>query len=276
MDDIKSNLEQLGFSPNESRVFLVLMQGKTMTAGEIAEEAGVSRPSAYDILKSFTEKGFCNEIETPTKLWYEVIDPDIVSDKLEKEISSTYKKRMGHLQSSVGKLKELYKANGEQQKQLDIELIRGFNKHRSAKFASLLNEAETEILLMNSLEGNISKEQDDAAAAFFKKGGTFKAIYELDSKVKIKIEDKWVQVDKKGFLDLCEDFEKGGVKTRLTEVIPQNMMIIDRKTVFLNIVNKDKTKSDLIIRNEQYAQLMAGVFDNLWNTSRTIEEARNN
>jgi sugar-specific transcriptional regulator TrmB len=275
MEDIRSNLEQLGFSPNESRVFLVLMQGKTMTAGEIAEEAGVSRPSAYDILKSFTEKGFCNEIETPTKLWYEVIDPDIVSDKLEREISNTYKKRMGHLESSVGKLKELYKSSSNEQRHLDIELIRGFNKHRSAKFAALLGEAEKEILLMNSLEGNISKEQDDAAAEFFKKGGSFRAIYELDSKVKIKIEDKWVQLDKKGFLDLCEDFERGGVQTKLTDKIPQNMMIIDRKTVFLNIVNKDKTKSDLIIRNEQYAELMAGVFDNLWNASKTIREARN-
>ena len=110
MEEILNKLENLGFTNYESKVFLVLMKGHNMTAAEIAKDANIPRTSVYDILKSFTEKGFCNEIETPTKLRYEMIDPDIVESKLRNEFKRIHYLKLDELDTSFSGLKDLYKA----------------------------------------------------------------------------------------------------------------------------------------------------------------------
>lgn len=275
MEDLRNNLETLGFSPNESKVFMVLMKGKTQTAAEIAEEAGIPRPSVYEILKSFTEKGFCNEIETPSKLWYEIIDPDIVEDKIEKELNNTYKTKIDHLKGSFGKFKNLYKSENVEESQLSIELLRGFNMHRSRKFIEMIERSKNEILLMNRLEGKISAEVDEVVDNFIKNGGVAKSIYEISSDFKIKIEDKWEKVTKKSFIELCKTIESSGVQIRLIDRIDQNYAVFDMKTVFLNIIEnggEKKDKNDLIIRNKNYASLMRNTFEMYWNNGMTIAQ----
>ncbi len=54
MKEIIQNLEALGFTNYESRVFCVLFEGNLLTASEIAKKAEIARSSAYDILKSFS------------------------------------------------------------------------------------------------------------------------------------------------------------------------------------------------------------------------------
>jgi sugar-specific transcriptional regulator TrmB len=275
MEDLRNNLETLGFSPNESKVFMVLMKGKTQTAAEIAEDAGIPRPSVYEILKSFTEKGFCNEIETPSKLWYEIIDPDIVEDKIEKELNNTYKNKIDHLKGSFGRFKSLYKSENVESSQLSIELLRGFNMHRSRKFIELIESSQKEILLMNKLEGKISAEVDEVVDNFIKNGGVAKSIYETSGDFKIKIDDRWEKVTKKSFIDLCKSIEASGVQIRLVDKIDQNYAVFDMKTVFLNIIEnggEKKDKNDLIIRNKSYASVMRDTFDMYWAKGKTVAE----
>jgi len=64
-----------------------------MSASEIAKECKLIRNSIYDTLKSFVEKSYCNEIETNTVLQYQLIDPDVIFDKIEKEYSDSFKQR---------------------------------------------------------------------------------------------------------------------------------------------------------------------------------------
>lgn len=85
----RKNLKSLGFKEYESKVLLVLLSGNPMSASEIAKDAKIIRNSIYDILKSFVDKGYCNEIETNTILNYQIIDPAIILDK----IISDYKKK---------------------------------------------------------------------------------------------------------------------------------------------------------------------------------------
>ena len=88
--ELQNKLEALGFTTYESKVFLVLMNGFNMTAAEIAEEARIPRTSVYDILKLFVDRGYVNEIQTPSKLRYEMIDPDIIEGKIENELNKKY------------------------------------------------------------------------------------------------------------------------------------------------------------------------------------------
>ena len=67
-EEILDKLRVVGFKENESKVLLALLKGGMMSASEIAKESHIIRNSIYDILKSFVEKGYCNEIETNTIL----------------------------------------------------------------------------------------------------------------------------------------------------------------------------------------------------------------
>ena len=164
MEDIIKKLEILGFTIYESKVFTVLMSGHNMTAAEIAEKANIPRTSVYDILKSFAERGFCNEIQTSTKLRYEMIDPDVIEGKIESDLNIDFRKKVSELKSSFGTLKSLYKSNEPDENKVDVELIKGFNKFRALKFMELLKNSEKEMLLMNRIEGHISTELDEEVA----------------------------------------------------------------------------------------------------------------
>lgn len=277
MKDLVKQLEAIGFTNYESKVFMVLMQGHNMTAAEIAKEAKIPRTSVYEILKSFAQKGICNEIETPSKLRYEMIDPDVVEDKLQREIKNSYDKKASELDSSFKSLKSLYKAKAQKEAGEKIELLRGFNRHRHLKFYELIKKSSKEILIANKLPNRVSDKADEQVEKFLKKGGKIKTIYSIDNtdNVKIKFDDGWRDLTKEGLIDLLESFEKNGIEVKLMKELPQNLFVFDEKYVFFNIIDESVDKynlSDLIIDNEKYATAMKDLFDYYWDNSMTISE----
>lgn len=275
MKDKIEKLENLGFTVNESKVFLALMSGKVMTATEIADTANIPRTSVYEIVKTFTEKGICNEIETPTKNKYEIIDPDVVKDKIEREIKKSNVVRLESLENTFDEFKALYKTESEEESSHDIELLRGFNKHRHLRFLDLTKNSTKEILLVNKLRGRIFTELDETEKKLLKKGVSIKSIYEISTDFKIKINDTWENVSLEGFAEICEQYENDGAEIRLTKHVPQNFAVFDAEVVFLNIVKDVKGKpesSDIITRNKNFAELMRYTFENMWNSSMTVDE----
>jgi len=252
------------------------MKGHNMTAAEVAKEANIPRTSVYDILKIFTEKGLCNEIETPSKLRYEMIDPDVVEDKLEREFNKNYKYKIEELKSSFIDLKTIYKKEAPKEKDVKVELLRGFNMHRELKFLNLIRDSKKEILVTNRIEGGrVSEKQNADVAKFLKRGGLVKTIYEINTNFKVKIKNKWIDVDMNSLVKLCETFEKQGEKVRLAENIPQNYTIFDNKVVFINLVDESIIKhnrSDIIIRNVRYAQMMKDLFNSYWDSAMTVQD----
>lgn len=278
MKELINKLETLGFTTYESKVFLTMMKGYNMSAPEVSEEAKIPKSSVYDILKSFAERGYCNEIQTPSKLRYEMIDPDIIKGKIENELDKSYTTNLKVLNSSFEQLKPLYKSELISDSKVDVELIKGFNKYRFTKFLDLLKSSREEMLLMNRLEGHVSRELDIATRMFFKKGGKIRSIYEASLNFKFEKNGKWVNVTKSDLIKLCETFEKEGEQIRLAETVPQNIAIFDRKIVFTSLVDETRTKNnrtDIIIRNAEYAANQIELFDLYWNRSKKIEDYKN-
>lgn len=283
--DLKNKLQNLGFKDNESQVFLVLLKGSAMSASEIAEKASIRRTAVYEILKSFATRGFCNEIETNTILKYEMIDPEIIGDKIESEFKKQSETKIDKLKETFGDFKNLYRSEeSEENKKVNIELIRGFNKHRQEKFIELLNSAKKEILFMIRLEGYISEELDTSASEFYKKGGVIKSIYETSLNFKIIKDNVRKNATTEDLLRICRKFEKSGEHVRISEKQLPNMTIFDKKIVFFNIQDKSiprHNNSDIIIRNEDFALRMIDLFNFYWDRSsdldsfKTVPEVKN-
>ena len=274
-----NKLQQVGFKEHESKIFLVLLKGSALSASEIAGKANIRRTSVYEVLKTFASRGFCNEIETNTILKYEMIDPRVIADKIEREIKRNNLEKIESLKSTFSEIEKLHKSEESNAlSNVNIELIRGFNKHRQEKFIELLKSAKDEILFMIRLEGYVSEEIDANAKNFIKNGGVIKSIYEANLNFKIIKDNSRKDATLEDLLRICGKFEKYGEKVRISESELPNITIFDKKIVFINILDKTVPRhnnADIIINNESFANRMMDLFNYYWNSSKLIRELKN-
>lgn len=275
--DLISKLQQTGFREYEAKVFLALIQGEALSASEVAKKAGIGRTAVYDVLKSFVERGFCNEIETNKILQYSVIDPVIVGDKIERELNKQNSEKLENLKSTFKEVESMRKLAKSPARDgaVNIELIRGFNKHRQEKFVELLRSAKKEVLFMIRLEGYVSEEIDDSARSFVKKGGLMKSIYEMSLNFKVIRDKSRKDATLKDLLRICKNFEKNGEQIKLSKGELPNMTIFDGSTVFINIPDKNVPRhnnADIIIRNQSFAERMKDLFNFYWSGSVSVRE----
>lgn len=267
-------LESIGFSNYEARVFFALYQGSVMSAAEVAKEAKIPRPSVYDILRSFSKKGICNEIQTPSKQVYEIINTEILESKIENELRKDFGLKLARLKATFKEIRHLHRSKHPSDYSTDVELIKGFNRNRDIKFQDLIKRSHNAILYMNRFEGNVSEKLDSETRNFYKRGGKFRSIYESAGNFKIKINDTWQLVSKKQLIELCKKFEKNGEKIRLNENIPQIIAVFDGKTVFISLYDENVPKSersDIIIHNKRFAGFVTEMFELYWDRSESIE-----
>jgi sugar-specific transcriptional regulator TrmB len=276
MSELIQKLKSLGFNEYESKIFIALIKGRSMSVPDIAKSAKIRRTDVYDIMKSFADKGYCNEIETNRTLMYEMIDPDVILDKLELQAQKDNEKHLADLKDTFKNLKPLFGSEKvEKNNLLNIELIRGYNLHRVEKFVNLIKSAKKEILLFIRMEMHISDDIDETAASFIKRGGIIKSIYEINNNFKIKKNGRWIDCTDEDLKKVFSKFESYGEKLKLIKTKIPNMVIFDRETVFLNItekVDKKNNEADVIFRNKDYAETMAEMFNRTWEKSQTLKE----
>ncbi|HMQ81077.1 MAG TPA: helix-turn-helix domain-containing protein [Ignavibacteria bacterium] len=267
-------LEQLGFSNYEAKVFLALYQGSVMSAADIAKEARIPRPSVYQILRSFAEKGFCNEVTTPKKQLFEIIDSKVIQDKLEIEFKTDFQQKLTSLKACFNEIGPLYKTRQPDEYRTDVELIKGFNLHREQKFLELVKSSNKGILVMNRFVGNVSGKLDKESRDLHKRGGYIRSIYENSTNFKLKIDDKWQNVSKEDLIRLCEDFVKHGEDIRFLNEIPQILAVFDEKIVYISLYDEKvlpRDSSDVVIKNKRFASFITGLFNIYWDRADTLE-----
>jgi hypothetical protein len=252
------------------------LQNRLLTASQIAKESGIIRNSIYDILKDFVARGYCNEIETSTILNYQCIDPQVLIDKIEKEFNRSNQQRIKTLNDTVGEIKEHYKtrkSENSNNNEVNIELIRGYNKHRMEKYIEYLKQSGKRVLGMYRLRGIVSPELDKIAKDFVKKGGELRSIYMTGLNFKIIKNGTAIPATKDDLITVCESFQKAGEQLRLCELEIPNMTIFDDETVFSNITEPDipgSKTADIIIKNKSNAKFMKDLFEYYWQNSFTI------
>jgi len=276
VNEIVQKLKSSGFTEHESRVFLALLQGKLMAASEIADSARIIRTDVYKTLRRFVEKGYCNEIETNSILKYEIIDPEIILNKINSKIEYEKEKEVKNIRDIFDELKPLYKSKyDERDKSPNVELIRGYNQFREVKFIEIFKKTKKEVLFMTQPEYLSTEQIDDIAIKFFKKGGVIKSVYEVNESFKLKTKSGWKQGTVKELIKCVENFEKYGEQIRLCDSRVPNITIFDREIVFMNLNDKSLPKhneADVITRIPNFAESMVTVFESFWNKSLSIPE----
>lgn len=267
-------LQKLGFSVYEAKVFFALYQGSVMSAAEIAKEAKIPRPSVYQILRNFAAKGFCNEITTPSKQLFEIIESKIIEEKLELQVERDYQAKLTSIKDCFNEIKPLYKSKQPAEYKSDVELIKGYNLYREVKFLELVKSSNKGIMVMNRFTGNVSSKLDNESKKLFKRGGYIKSIYENSTNFKLKINDKWQNVSKEDLITLCEEFSKQGEDIRFLNEVPQILAVFDERIVYISLFDEKipaRDSSDVIIKNKRFASFVTSLFNLYWDKADTLE-----
>lgn len=276
MNLIISKLERLNFKEYEAKILLELIKAGVLSASELAEKTKVKRSTVYDALKKFTSKGYCNEIETNSITQFQIIPPEIIGDKIEKDLIKSHHESIQAVTDVTVELKKVYKAKeSDESKLINVELIRGHNKHRRLKFLELFKQAKKEILFMVRLEYAPMEELDANAKKFINNGGVIKSIYEIGDEIRIQKNSKWNKASKEDILPVLKKFEKAGEIVKVSNLQLSNTTIIDREIVYMNILDKDiprHNNSDIIIRNKESAKNFIDLFNYYWQNSFSIED----
>lgn len=267
-------LKQLGFSEYKAKVLLTLVSGKIMSASEIVNEAKIVRGSIYDILKSFVKLGYCNEIETDKILQYQIIDPDIILDKIIKDHTKEHNNKINSLKNTFTSIKDKYSSESSKfNKPVNIELIRGFNKHRVAKYKEFLLTAKKEICGLYTFKGLVSDEADEFSKKFIKRGGVIRSIYRTGLDFKISLNGIVQEANDNNLNQVCKKYKSIGEDLRICDFDIPNMTIIDSSSVFINtdsIENPNQTNADIIMRNLTFTKYMKDLFEHYWEKAKKV------
>lgn len=83
--NIEKTLENLGFSPNEIKVYLTLNDHGSNKAGRIAKLAKIDRSSCYNALKSLQEKGLASYVHIGKVKWFQATGPKRLLDYVKEQ-----------------------------------------------------------------------------------------------------------------------------------------------------------------------------------------------
>ncbi|MFT4325937.1 MAG: TrmB family transcriptional regulator [Candidatus Woesearchaeota archaeon] len=95
--NIEKTLANIGFSPNEIKVYLVLNDHGSTKAGKLAKLAKIDRSSCYNSLKTLQEKGFVSYVMLGDVKWFQATGPKRILDYI-KEQESDFKDILPELQ----------------------------------------------------------------------------------------------------------------------------------------------------------------------------------
>lgn len=83
--NIEKTLENIGFSPNEIKVYLALNDYGSTKAGKIAKLAKIDRSSCYNSLKALIEKGLASYVLIGKVKWFQAAGPKRLLDYLHEQ-----------------------------------------------------------------------------------------------------------------------------------------------------------------------------------------------
>jgi sugar-specific transcriptional regulator TrmB len=85
MVQIQNVLENIGFSPNEIKIYLALNDHGSCKAGNIAKIAKIDRSSCYHSLKHLTEKGLVSYVLIGKVKWFQAVGPKRLLDYIKEQ-----------------------------------------------------------------------------------------------------------------------------------------------------------------------------------------------
>jgi len=244
-------LESIGFSENESKVYLACLGAGTASAQEIAEQAGLPRTTVYSVLDYLVKRGVVAKTIEQGKTRFLAEAPEKLLNLL-TELKEQVEK-------SLPELEALYNTSQTKPKILFYEGKGAIRR----MFDDTLKQKPKEILMWNS----------DRYFEFDRYGHDKDYI---EKRVELGIHAK--RICGEGSKWALENKKKDAKELSETVVVPQKIFlqgveinIYNEKVVFMNFAENN----GVIIESKAIAETMKDVYHLSWLGSKSLENTSN-
>lgn len=139
MESVQKQLEELGLSPNEVKVFVAALESGAATAQQLAAKAAVVRPTAYVAIGGLVKRGLMSSHTRGKKQFFQAERPAQLLRLIEEE-KKKLAERESKLKSLLPGLESLIAIAGEKPEVKYYEGLDGLETMRKAIFESKAKE----------------------------------------------------------------------------------------------------------------------------------------
>ncbi|MBU0758145.1 MAG: helix-turn-helix domain-containing protein [Nanoarchaeota archaeon] len=247
-------IEELGFTENETSIYLSLLQFGESSANTVSEKTGLHRSYCYDTLSKMANKGLVSYSTKQGKKYFKGVHPkkflDILKEKEEK------------VKELVPELLKLY---NQEKSDYEIEILDGTEGMKTYHERTFSHLEKGEIPDLYEIGRKISLIDDYPMKYYFSnliKRAEKMGFYSDKEKLRSKIRYLWdhsIKGDKRHMQDfsthkyLPEDFNTYGI----------DLTIINDE---VNIQNYEGKPFVITIRNKNIAHFFIQIFKQIWKT----------
>jgi sugar-specific transcriptional regulator TrmB len=247
------NLQKIGLTKGEIRVYQALLKLGETTKTKLAKESKVAPSNTYDITNRLLEKGIISKVEKNGVAHFSAVDPSHLLhfiEKKEKELNEERKIVQGILPT----LQQMFT---DHKKPMKVEVFEGWNGLKTV-FEELVGECEKGD--ENYIFGASTGESETKADIFFLKWSRARAKKGIKTKI---IFTEEMQKRKKR-IDFFLQSKRYNVKF-LAHSSPAETMLYKNKTCIIIL-----TEKPLVIRitGQEVMQSYKSYFDVLWKQAK--------
>jgi HTH-type transcriptional regulator, sugar sensing transcriptional regulator len=251
----RAQLVELGLSPTEARVYLVLLQSPGLSASAIASASGLSRTAVYQILCTLSDKGLV-ESGTGYGSKFALVAPQQALPALiaqEEQAVAQRKKVAETLSQTLGTLAGSVEPGAE-------EMIEVLRDPRSVleRFKRLQLDAEKTVDAFTK-------------PPYFDPGGNQPESEALRRGVRVRAIYEKAGVDNPGIKPFFHKWITAGEEARIYDgELPHKMVIFDQKVVLMPLFTPGEQMRGVLIRNAQLAECLSLAFQFIWDKSEPL------
>ena len=249
---LEKYLQQLGLSEKESKVYIATLQLGSGSVQEIAQKAGIKRPTTYIIIDELVEKGLVSKNLSAKNTIFTAEGPENLGNLLEQKKYA--------LSSALPLLKNIYK---EESNKPSIKIYEGVDGTKQVYFNTIWM-SKTEVLFFSSVKKLISIYPDilDSWIEHLKK-----------EKISTK---ELVSPEREDIVYGINDYINNTNSLQEIHIIPEEMKrkftnsdnaIFDDKLMFVTLEGKIFTT---VIKNKTLADSMRTLFYLAWEKATPV------
>jgi HTH-type transcriptional regulator, sugar sensing transcriptional regulator len=149
LNQIVSELKELGLSTHEALAYTTLLTHPNMTASSLCAETKIPDSKIYYALDSLSKKGMA-AVQQSTPSIYRAIEPNEAIANLKQQLKDNFDQKIKHADVLMGKLIPLYDS-ADKPEELEIAYILRGQKSIVNRIKSLIQSSKREITMFMTL-----------------------------------------------------------------------------------------------------------------------------
>ena len=258
--------QDLGLSPYEARVMVVLLEVGSSNSSQLARLAKVPRTSTYAVLESLGAKGLVRRTPGDGPAAWLAVPRQEVLERLESVLEEAQEQRLKQHRARSARVREMMARalpEAPPAPKPYIDLFTCASQFRSAE-DRLVAAASEEILIFSRPPWAAPPEEPNATLLEApRRGVVTRTLYQA-----AQAEDP----EGAGFRRALLAYEDAGVKGRVADELPVKIMVVDRKTSLLAVTDPSMFDAafpvTFMIQHPGFAQLLADLFELKWASAR--------